>query len=199
MAFRVLPVALAAAGGLCNHHVSCQPLPGASPEVMASSVATPLERQFGHIAGITCQMTSTSTLGNHGHHAAVRLHRRDVDGAARDVQAAINAARNVPAANLPSNPDLPKGQLGRVSGDGAGHDFKHALRKGELFDTGFASVVQQKLSQVEGVGQVTGGGRFAACGARRTESAAACQLWPGTAGCGHRCCRARTRIVRRAR
>ena len=79
-------------------------LPGASPEVMASSVATPLERQFGHIAGVS-QMTSSSTLGI----CSVTLQfdlSRDVDGAARDVEAAINAARTYLPANLPANPAL---------------------------------------------------------------------------------------------
>ncbi|HEY2841347.1 MAG TPA: efflux RND transporter permease subunit, partial [Pirellulales bacterium] len=77
-------------------------LPGASPETMASAVATPLERQFSRIAGIT-EMTSTSTLGS----TAVVLQfdlGRNIDAAARDVQAAINAARGKLPANLPSNP-----------------------------------------------------------------------------------------------
>src|SRR4051794_22402473 len=77
-------------------------LPGASPETMASSVATPLERQFGRIAGIT-EMTSSSGLGS----TSVTLQfdlSRDIDAAARDVQAAINAARGQLPAALPSNP-----------------------------------------------------------------------------------------------
>ena len=81
-------------------------LPGASPEIMASSVATPLERQFGHIAGVS-QMTSSSTLGI----CSVTLQfdlTRDVDGAARDVEAAINAARTYLPANLPANPPYRK-------------------------------------------------------------------------------------------
>src|SRR5215472_9377195 len=77
-------------------------LPGASPEIMASSVAAPLERQLGHIAGVN-EMTSASYFGT----TAVTLQfdlNRNIDGAARDVQAAINAARaNLPS-NLPSNP-----------------------------------------------------------------------------------------------
>ena len=92
-------------------------LPGASPEVMASSVATPLERQFGHIAGVT-QMTSSSTLGV----CSVTLQfdlSRDVDGAARDVEAAINAARTYLPANLPANPVYQKDQLRHRPGDGA--------------------------------------------------------------------------------
>src|SRR6201996_6845051 len=81
-------------------------LPGASPEVMASSVATPLERQFGHIAGIT-QMTSSSTLSISSITLQFDL-TRDVDGAARDVEAAINAARTYLPTNLPANPTYRK-------------------------------------------------------------------------------------------
>ena len=81
-------------------------LPGASPETMASAVATPLERQFGRIAGVT-EMTSTSGSGR----ARVVLQfdlARNIDAAARDVQAAINAARAQLPANLPSNPTYRK-------------------------------------------------------------------------------------------
>src|SRR5271165_869897 len=81
-------------------------LPGASPETMASSVATPLERQFGRIAGVT-QMTSSSSLGG----TSVTLQfdlNRNIDAAARDVQAAINAARGQLPSNLPSNPTYRK-------------------------------------------------------------------------------------------
>ncbi len=77
-------------------------LPGASAQIMASSVATPLERQLGHIAGIT-EMTSSSQLGNTSVVLQFDL-KRDIDGAGRDVQAAINAARTYLPANLPSNP-----------------------------------------------------------------------------------------------
>ena len=81
-------------------------LPGASPEIMASSVATPLERQFGRIAGIT-EMTSSSFLGS----TAITLQfdlSRNIDGAARDVEAAINAARSYLPTNLPNNPTYRK-------------------------------------------------------------------------------------------
>src|SRR5580765_753258 len=81
-------------------------LPGASPETMASAVATPLERQFGRIAGIT-QMTSTSQLGSTNVSLQFDL-SRNIDAAARDVQAAINAARGQLPANLPSNPSYRK-------------------------------------------------------------------------------------------
>ncbi len=125
-------------------------LPGASPEVMASSVATPLERQFGHIAGVT-QMTSSSTLGV----CSVTLQfdlTRDVDGAARDVEAAINAARTYLPANLPANPVYRK--INSAIAPVMVLDLTSPIRgKAELYDTA-SSVIQQKLSQVEGVGQV---------------------------------------------
>src|SRR5262245_57784026 len=81
-------------------------LPGASPETMASAVATPLERQFGRIAGVS-EMTSASSLGS----TSVTLQfdlDRDINAAARDVQAAINAARGQLPANLPNNPSYRK-------------------------------------------------------------------------------------------
>ncbi len=125
-------------------------LPGASPEVMASSVATPLERQFGHIAGVS-QMTSSSTLGV----CSVILQfdlSRDVDGAARDVEAAINAARTYLPANLPANPQYRK--INSALAPVMVLDLTSPTRsKPQLYDTA-SSVIQQKLSQVEGVGQV---------------------------------------------
>jgi multidrug efflux pump len=125
-------------------------LPGASPEVMASSVATPLERQFGHIAGIT-QMTSSSTLGV----CSVTLQfdlSRDVDGAARDVEAAINAARTYLPTNLPANPVYRK--INSALAPVMVLDLTSPIRgKAELYDTA-SSVIQQKLAQVQGVGQV---------------------------------------------
>jgi multidrug efflux pump len=125
-------------------------LPGASPEVMASSVATPLERQFGHIAGVS-QMTSSSTLGV----CSVTLQfdlTRDVDGAARDVEAAINAARTYLPANLPANPVYRK--INSAIAPVMVLDLTSPIRgKGELYDTA-SSVIQQKLAQVQGVGQV---------------------------------------------
>src|SRR5262250_77638 len=81
-------------------------LPGASPEIMASSVATPLERQFGRIAGVT-QMTSSSGLGNTGITMQFDLNR-DINAAAREVQAAINAARSQLPADLPGQPNYRK-------------------------------------------------------------------------------------------
>jgi multidrug efflux pump len=129
-------------------------LPGASPETMASSVATPLERQFGRIAGIT-EMTSTSFLGTTSITLQFDL-SRNIDAAARDVQAAINAARGQLPANLPSNPsyrkvnpaDAPILILGITS------DVYSIAR---MYDVA-ASIIQQKLAQVQGVGQVFVGG-----------------------------------------
>jgi multidrug efflux pump len=129
-------------------------LPGASPETMASSVATPLERQFGRIAGVT-EMTSSSNLGSTSIVLQFDL-SRDIDAAARDVQAAINAARSQLPANLPNNPtyrkvnpaDAPVLILALTS---------DTYDRGKMYDAA-SSVLQQKLSQTEGVGQVVVGG-----------------------------------------
>ena len=129
-------------------------LPGASPETMASSVATPLERQFGRIAGIT-EMTSSSSLGSSSVVLQFDLNR-NIDAAARDVQAAINAARSQLPPNLPSNPsykkvnpaDAPVLMLALTS------DF---VERARMYDLA-SSVLQQKLSQVKGVGEVDVGG-----------------------------------------
>jgi multidrug efflux pump len=129
-------------------------LPGGSAEIMASSVATPLERQLGHIAGVT-EMTSASTLGTTSITIQFDL-SRNIDGAARDVEAAINAARSYLPANLPANPtyrkvnpaDAPIMIMGLTS-DKFGPD--------KLYDEA-STVIQQKLSQLQGVGQVNVGG-----------------------------------------
>jgi multidrug efflux pump len=129
-------------------------LPGGSAEIMASSVATPLERQFGHIAGVT-EMTSSSSLGSTSITIQFDL-SRDIDGAARDVQAAINAARTYLPANLPSNPtyrkvnpaDAPIMIIGLTSD-------KYGPNK--LYDEA-STIIQQRLSQIQGVGQVNAGG-----------------------------------------
>src|SRR6202795_954104 len=105
VAFRFLPVAPLPQVDFPTISVGAN-LPGASPETMASAVATPLERQFGRIAGIT-EMTSSSGLGSTNITLQFDL-TRDVDAAARDVQAAINAARGQLPANLPSNPNYRK-------------------------------------------------------------------------------------------
>jgi len=149
MAFRALPVASLPQVDFATITVATT-LPGASPEVMASSVATPLERQFGHIAGIT-QMTSSSTLGT----TSITLqfdYSRDVDGAARDVQAAINAARTYLPSNLPSNPTYRKVNSAAFPAMVL-YMTSPIYSKGEMFDTA-SSIVQQKLSQLQGVGQV---------------------------------------------
>jgi multidrug efflux pump len=129
-------------------------LPGASPETMASSVATPLERQFGHIANVT-EMTSTSSLGNTGVTLQFGLNR-DINAAARDVESAINAARSYLPANLPMNPsyrkvnpaDSPIFLLALTS---------KVLTRGQMYDAA-DSILMQKLSQINGVGQVIVGG-----------------------------------------
>src|SRR6202044_2632315 len=129
-------------------------LPGASPEIMASSVATPLERQLGRIAGIT-EMTSASSIGSTSITIQFYL-TRNIDGAARDVQAAINAARSYLPINLPSNPtyrkvnpaDSPIMVLGLTSS---------IYDKGALYDAA-STIMEQRLSQVPGVGQVNVGG-----------------------------------------
>src|SRR5271168_4637801 len=105
IAFRLLPVAPLPQVDFPTIAVGAF-LPGASPETMASSVATPLERQFGHIAGVT-EMHSSSTLGSTSITIQFDL-SRDIDGAARDVEAAINAARTYLPANLPANPTYRK-------------------------------------------------------------------------------------------
>ncbi|HEX4147779.1 MAG TPA: efflux RND transporter permease subunit, partial [Pirellulales bacterium] len=129
-------------------------LPGASPETMASAVATPLERQFGRIAGVT-EMTSTSSLGATTIVMQFDLNR-NIDAAARDVQAAINAARGRLPTNLPSNPtyrkvnpaDAPVMILALTS------DTYDTAR---MYDAA-STILQQKLSQVQGVGLVIVGG-----------------------------------------
>src|ERR1051326_4120072 len=105
VAFRLLPVSPLPQVDFPTISVNAN-LPGASPETMASAVATPLERQFSRIAGVT-EMTSTNSLGATSVTLQFELNR-DINGAARDVQAAINAARSQLPANLPSNPNYRK-------------------------------------------------------------------------------------------
>ncbi|OYV85912.1 MAG: multidrug transporter subunit MdtC, partial [Planctomycetia bacterium 21-64-5] len=129
-------------------------LPGGSPETMASAVATPLERQFGRIAGVT-EMSSASTLGITQITLQFDLDR-DINAAARDVQAAINAARGRLPPNLPENPtyrkinpaDAPIMILALTS---------ETYAKAQMYDAA-STILQQKLSQVKGVGQVRAGG-----------------------------------------
>src|SRR5213075_353104 len=125
-------------------------LPGASPATMASAVATPLERQFGRIAGVT-QMTSSSGFGNTNVILQFDLNR-DINAAARDVQAAINAARSQLPADLPGQPtyrkvnpaDAPILMFSLTSDN---------IPPAQIYDAA-DSVLAQKLAQVEGVGQV---------------------------------------------
>ena len=129
-------------------------LPGASPETMASAVATPLERQFGRIAGVN-QMTSSSSLGS----ASVTLQfdiNRDINAAARDVQAAINAARSQLPSYLPQNPSYRKANpadspilILTLTSD--------VVPKPQIYDLA-DSILAQKMSQIQGVGQVFVGG-----------------------------------------
>jgi multidrug efflux pump len=153
VAFRVLPVSSLPQVDFPTVSVAAS-LPGAAPEIMASSVATPLERQFGRIAGVT-EMTSSSFLGTTSITLQFDLNR-NIDGAARDVEAAINAARSYLPANLPANPtyrkvnpaDSPILILGMTS---------KVYDRGPMYDAA-STIVQQRLSQVEGVGQVSVGG-----------------------------------------
>ncbi|MGB7266527.1 MAG: efflux RND transporter permease subunit [Terracidiphilus sp.] len=149
IAFAVLPVAPLPQVDFPTISVRAG-LPGASAQIMAASVATPLERQFSHIAGIT-EMTSSSSLGSTNVTLQFDL-SRNIDGAARDVQAAINAARTYLPANLPSNPsyrkvnpaDAPIMILSFTSD-------KYPVTK--LYDLA-STIMEQKLSQIDGVGQV---------------------------------------------
>jgi multidrug efflux pump len=164
----LLCAACVLAGMLAFHFLPVAPLPqvdfpiisvsasmaGASPETMASSVATPLEQSLGSIAGVT-DMSSSSTEGS----TRIRLtfdFSRDIDSAARDVQAAINAARNLLPSSLRSNPTYHKVNPASapimvlaLTSD--------TVRQGQLYDLA-STVIAQKLSQVEGVGEVTVGG-----------------------------------------
>src|SRR5712664_4191072 len=149
VAFRFLPVAPLPQVDFPTISVGAN-LPGASPETMASAVATPLERQFGRIAGVT-QMTSSSGLGSTGITLQFDLNR-DINAAARDVQAAINAARSQLPADLPGQPtyrkvnpaDAPIMLLVLTSEN---------IPPAEIYDAA-DSILAQKLAQVEGVGQV---------------------------------------------
>jgi multidrug efflux pump len=168
VATTLLTIAVAIAGGIGFAVLPVSPLPqvdfptisvsgslpGASAQIMASSVATPLERQFAHIAGIT-EMTSSSSLGSTSVTLQFEL-SRNIDGAARDVESAINASRTYLPANLPQNPsyrkvnpaDAPIMILSLTSN-------KYDITT--LYDQA-STVLEQKLSQIQGVGQVFVGG-----------------------------------------
>jgi multidrug efflux pump len=168
VATSLLTLALLLAGALAFFNLPVSPLPevdfpvisvnaslpGASPETMASAVATPLERQFGRIAAVN-EMTSVSQLGSTNVILQFDLNR-DINGAARDVEAAINSARAYLPSNLPSNPwyrkvnpaDSPILILALTS---------DALTQDQIYDAA-DSVIAQKLSQIPGIGQVFIGG-----------------------------------------
>jgi len=149
VAFRLLPVASLPQVDLPTIGVNAN-LPGASPETMAATVATPLERTLGRIAGIS-EMTSTSTQG------ATRINLqfgldRNIDGAARDVQSAINAARALLPTSLPSNPTYRK--VNAASAPILALSLTSPSRtQDQLYDVAF-SILGQKIAQVGGVGQV---------------------------------------------
>lgn len=153
LAFNLLPVASLPQVEFPTISVQAG-LPGASPEIMATSVASPLERQLGRIAGIT-ELTSSSTLG------ATRITiqfdiSRDINGAARDVQAAINAASSQLPINLPASPTYRK-----INPSEAPIMIisltSESYSTGQMYDVA-SSLLQQKLSQVDGIGQVIVGG-----------------------------------------
>ena len=153
VAFGLLPVSPLPQVDFPTISVSAS-LPGASPETMAASVATPLERALGRIAGVT-EMTSSSSLGS----TRVTLQfdlSRDINGAARDVQAAINAARSLLPSGLPSNPTYRK-----VNPASAPVMIialtSESMTRGQMYDAA-STILAQKISQLEGVGDVTVGG-----------------------------------------
>jgi multidrug efflux pump len=168
IATSLLALAMAIAGALAFANLPVAPLPqvayptiavgaalpGASPETMASAVATPLERQFGRIAGVT-EMTSSSGLGSTSVVLQFDL-SRDIDAAARDVQAAINAASAQLPTNLPSNPTYRK--VNPADAPAAILSLRSdTLPISRVYDLA-SSVLAQEIAQLDGVGQVTVGG-----------------------------------------
>jgi multidrug efflux pump len=154
--YRVLPVSPLPQVDFPTISVSAS-LPGASPEIMASSVSTPLERAFGRIASVT-EMTAQSTLGQTSITLQFDL-SRPIDAATRDVESAINAARSYLPTNLPSNPTYRKVNpadapimIVALTSD--------KLAPPALYDAA-STVLEQKLSQISGVGQVVVGGSSA--------------------------------------
>ncbi len=153
VAFLQLPVAPLPQVDFPSISVSAA-MPGASPETMAATIATPLERSLGRIAGIT-EMTSTSSLGSTRINLQFELDR-DIDGAARDVQAAINAASSLLPSNLPSRPNYRKVNpaespimiLALTS---------TTVNRGQMYDAA-STILAQKIAQIPGIGQVAVGG-----------------------------------------
>ena len=153
IAFKLLPVAPLPQVDFPTIQVSAS-LPGASPETMAATVATPLERSLGRIASVT-EMTSQSSLGKTSIVLQFDLNR-DINGAANDVQAAINAARSLLPTGLPSNPSYRKVNpadapimLLTLTSD--------TMTRSSLYDAA-STILAQKLAQIDGVGQVNVGG-----------------------------------------
>ena len=171
IAFRLLPVSPLPQVDFPTISVQAS-LPGASPETMAATVATPLERSLGRIAGVT-EMTSSSALGSTRITLQFDLNR-DIDGAARDVQAAINAARALLPTGLPSNPtyrkvnpaDAPIMILTLTS---------ETMTQGQMYDAA-STILAQKLSQVAGRGTGDRGRQFVASGACRAQPRVAEQI-----------------------
>jgi multidrug efflux pump len=151
----LLPVAPLPQVDFPHHPGPGRELPGASPETMASSVATPLERQFGRIAGVT-EMTSTSFARvQRQHHHAVRSesqHRRRGARRAGGDQCRARQSADQPA----EQSDLSQGQSGRCADHDPGADSED-VRPGQMYDAA-STILAQKLSQVQGVGQVNVGG-----------------------------------------
>lgn len=153
LAFNLLPVAPLPQIDFPTITVQAQ-LPGGSPEIMATSVAAPLERQIGRIAGVT-QLTSSSTLGQTNIIVQFNL-SRDIDGAARDIQAAINASLSQLPTNLTNNPtyrkvnpaDAPIMIIALTS---------DKYTPGQMYDVA-STILQQKILRIEGIGQVNVGG-----------------------------------------
>jgi multidrug efflux pump len=153
IAFTLLPVASLPQVDFPTISVQAA-LPGASPETMAATVATPLERSLGLIAGVT-EISSSSSLGSTRITLQFDLNR-NIDGAARDVQAAINAARNLLPTGLPNNPiyrkvnpaDAPIMILSLTS---------ESMSRGQMYDAA-STILAQKISQLKGIGLVTVGG-----------------------------------------
>src|SRR5450830_829228 len=153
LAFKLLPVSPLPQVDFPTIQVSAR-LPGASPETMAATVATPLERALGRIAGVS-EITSSSSLGSSNITLQFDL-ERDINGAARDVQAAINAAHSLLPSGMPSNPtyrkvnpaDAPIMIIALTS---------NSLSRGQMYDTA-DTILGQKFLQVQGIGDVSIGG-----------------------------------------
>ncbi|MBV8896949.1 MAG: efflux RND transporter permease subunit, partial [Acidobacteriaceae bacterium] len=156
VAFRMLPVSPLPQVDFPTISVSSS-LPGASPEIMASAVATPLERQFGRVAGVT-EMTSSSSLGQTSITLQFDLNR-NIDAAARDVEAAINAARGYLPSDLPGNPTYRKVNPADSPIMIIALTSSH-LPPPSLYDAA-STILMQRISQIRGVGQVTVGGSSA--------------------------------------